>query len=488
MPPVHANPFHSPSAAKVASSDAPRRAPKPPLTLQRKCACGRHANRGAECSQCQETRATLQRRAAAGSREPASVPPIVHEVLRAPGRPLDAKTRAFMEPRFGQDFGHLRVHTDGKAAESADAVSARAYTAGRDVVFGAGQHRPETHMGRSLLAHELTHVVQQRQAGIQPKLQLGGSDDAAEREADAAAVRVAAGERVAVSAAPGGAVQRDMKDKNLKVPLGHFEIDMTKAEVKGGMTGEEGTISFTPNDKAPDSKSIRLSQAVKVLDVKAGADLDWSKVGAGDEANRKKMRTTAGDKTHVTTKDETLKTIAGQYYGEPSRFAELFAANEAVLAPTMKAADGDKGLPAKLSLIIPKAVAGGFFIDHLAADPKAKVRTAKADPAVPQDYVWPGEEVKNKNQHGSKAGKTIVPAILQDKPKNNAHWQYTFETVARSVDTGTHYGTVHWTFDADGKAGKVTKEAYRVAPGVSDTYRAALGEFDKFYKNPPAGP
>jgi hypothetical protein len=56
------------------------------------------------------------------------------------------------------------------------------------------------------------------------------------------------------------------------------------------------------------------------------------------------------------------------------------------------------------------------------------------------------------------------------------------------VDTGTHYGTVHWTFDADGKAGKVTKEAYRVAPGVSDTYRAALGEFDKFYKNPPAGP
>src|ERR1041385_5790965 len=80
----------------------------------------------------------LQRRAA-NPRGSAKAPPIVHEVLRSPGQPLDASTRAFMEPRFGRDFGDVRVHTDGKAAESARAVNARAYTVGNNVVFGAGQ-------------------------------------------------------------------------------------------------------------------------------------------------------------------------------------------------------------------------------------------------------------------------------------------------------------------------------------------------------------
>ncbi|WP_372743238.1 DUF4157 domain-containing protein [Neptunomonas sp.] len=90
-----------------------------------------------------------------------AAPPIVYEVLRSPGQPLDSMTRAFMEPRFKHDFGGVRVHTDSRAAESARAVSALAYTVGRNVVFGAGQHAPESRAGRRLLAHELTHVVQQ---------------------------------------------------------------------------------------------------------------------------------------------------------------------------------------------------------------------------------------------------------------------------------------------------------------------------------------
>jgi len=91
------------------------------------------------------------------------VPPIVNEVLRSPGQPLDAQTRAFMEPRFGHDFSQVRVHTDTHAAASARAVSARAYTVGSDMVFGAGQYAPGTSAGPQLIAHELTHVVQQRQ-------------------------------------------------------------------------------------------------------------------------------------------------------------------------------------------------------------------------------------------------------------------------------------------------------------------------------------
>jgi hypothetical protein len=87
--------------------------------------------------------------------------PIVHEVLRSPGQPLDSATRSFMEPHFGHDFSQVRVHTDSRAAESARAVNVVAYTVGRDVVFGAGRYSPMTTAGQRLLAHELTHFVQQ---------------------------------------------------------------------------------------------------------------------------------------------------------------------------------------------------------------------------------------------------------------------------------------------------------------------------------------
>src|SRR2546425_5290586 len=132
--------------------------------LQRKCSCVGTAESAGECAECKVKReAALQRSVGNQVAPPAarSVPPIVYDVLSSPGQPLDAGTRAFMEPRFRQDFSQVRVHTDAKAAESARAVNALAYTIGRDVVFGAGQYAPGTDEGRKLLAHELTHVVQQ---------------------------------------------------------------------------------------------------------------------------------------------------------------------------------------------------------------------------------------------------------------------------------------------------------------------------------------
>lgn len=92
-------------------------------------------------------------------------PPIVQDVTGSCGHPLDQSTRTFMELRFGHDFSYVRVHTDAKAAESAQAVDALAYTVGRDIVFGAGQYTQGTRDGRRLLAHELTHVVQQSGTG-----------------------------------------------------------------------------------------------------------------------------------------------------------------------------------------------------------------------------------------------------------------------------------------------------------------------------------
>lgn len=94
-------------------------------------------------------------------------PPIVSNVLSSGGgQPLDAGTQQFMESRFGRDFSEVRVHTDSRAAESAAAIQARAYTSGRDVVFGQGEYRPGSVEGRRLLAHELGHVGQQGGVGL----------------------------------------------------------------------------------------------------------------------------------------------------------------------------------------------------------------------------------------------------------------------------------------------------------------------------------
>jgi hypothetical protein len=81
--------------------------------------------------------------------------------LKGGGRPLSANKHAFFEPCFGRDFSQMRVHSDAQATESARGVNARAFTIGQEVVFGAGQYAPGTSQGRRLMAHELTHVVQQ---------------------------------------------------------------------------------------------------------------------------------------------------------------------------------------------------------------------------------------------------------------------------------------------------------------------------------------
>jgi len=85
--------------------------------------------------------------------------------IKGAGQALSASELAFFEPRFGADFSDVRVHNDTQAAHIARSVNARAFTFGRDMVFGAGQYAPESHRGKTLLAHELTHVVQQDSGG-----------------------------------------------------------------------------------------------------------------------------------------------------------------------------------------------------------------------------------------------------------------------------------------------------------------------------------
>ncbi|SYX84025.1 DUF4157 domain-containing protein [Paenibacillus alvei] len=157
----------------------------------------------AKSTQLEANKGLLQR-SATRTEKPSAIPPIVHEVLKSPGQPLEASTRAFMEPRFGHDFSRVRVHTDARAAESAREVNASAYTMGNDLVFDTGMYAPHTARGKSLLAHELTHVVQTNRHPGPFGESIAPENHSSEKEADLAARGISFG----VSANPGGVMQR----------------------------------------------------------------------------------------------------------------------------------------------------------------------------------------------------------------------------------------------------------------------------------------
>jgi outer membrane protein OmpA-like peptidoglycan-associated protein len=183
--------------------------------LQRRRACAASAGSAEECGGQRLSRAALPSEPMRRARRAGGVSPVVHEALRSPGQSLNPQRRALMEPRFGHDFGHVRVHTDARAAESARAVNALAYTVGRDVVFGAGRYAPEMAEGRKLLAHELAHVIQQKAAAGGAARPTATSPetrdpfDPSEREADAIADRITrGGSAPRVEAAASNVLQR----------------------------------------------------------------------------------------------------------------------------------------------------------------------------------------------------------------------------------------------------------------------------------------
>jgi hypothetical protein len=208
----------SPSRTQVAPKATST--PLPGSLLQRKCACGNHTVGGENKRLGLQTKlkvnepgdiyeqeadriadqvlATpahpaingtprrIQRFARQPTRQTEAAPASVDQALASPGRPLEPELRHDMEQRFCYDFSRVRVHTDQRAAQSAAAVAAHAYTVGSDVVFGSGRYAPASRDGQRLLAHELTHVVQQQAgSGSGSALTIGDPDPAAEREADA---------------------------------------------------------------------------------------------------------------------------------------------------------------------------------------------------------------------------------------------------------------------------------------------------------------
>ncbi|MBD3922422.1 DUF4157 domain-containing protein [Paenibacillus sp. PR3] len=128
----------------------------PAASVQRKCA---------ECEAEEEGRVM---RSAPGAAAPVNMSPETEsgiQSLRGGGTPMPSSLRSYFEPRFGQDFGRVRLHTDGRAGGLAQSIGARAFTIGGDIAFAPGQYAPESSEGKRLIAHELTHVVQQGQGG-----------------------------------------------------------------------------------------------------------------------------------------------------------------------------------------------------------------------------------------------------------------------------------------------------------------------------------
>jgi hypothetical protein len=135
------------------------RMPDPSAPALRRCACGGTQGPDGECAACRANRLNLRRKAI-GSAESAKAPAIVPSLLQSPGQPLATTTRAFFEPRFGRDFGNVRIHYGDRAHEAARSVHARAFTLGNDIVFRDGEYAPQSDRGKRLLAHELAHVEQ----------------------------------------------------------------------------------------------------------------------------------------------------------------------------------------------------------------------------------------------------------------------------------------------------------------------------------------
>ncbi|MDB5145996.1 MAG: hypothetical protein JWQ57_16 [Mucilaginibacter sp.] len=157
------------SVMQIDKNEIPETRLSPPDIIHRKCAtCGNDVEENDEsiqripiqrkCDKCEEEE-KLQRKEL-GSSAP-EVSPAVNQTLQSPGQPLDEDIRSLMEPRFGFDFSKVRIHNNSQAKQSAKEINARAYTYKNNIVFGEGQYQPQTQNGKKLLAHELTHVVQQ---------------------------------------------------------------------------------------------------------------------------------------------------------------------------------------------------------------------------------------------------------------------------------------------------------------------------------------
>lgn len=179
-----------PSNASISVS----RSPGMPQLLQRKCACGGEAGPDDECAACKTARMVVQRQANAPTASDALPPSVTGALQSSAGQPLQVANRALMESAFGTDLGDVRIHTGAQAETAAHDINAKAFTRGQNIYFAAGQYQPGTQTGNKLLAHELTHTVQQSngQVTVQSRDAISQPSEPQEQEAESVAAQVTA--------------------------------------------------------------------------------------------------------------------------------------------------------------------------------------------------------------------------------------------------------------------------------------------------------
>jgi hypothetical protein len=284
--------------------------------VQRNCECG------GSCAKCQdehpgEPRVLQTKAVSAANAVPAMAPPTVHQVLNSPGQPLDAETRAFMQPMFGRDFSNVRVHTDAQAIDSAQALQALAYTVGRHIVFGAGQFALATQTGQRLLAHELTHVVQQEPVDASPP-----SCRARSKEASYSAVMPAVSTQKAVHISRTSALQlsRQPKPGLLTMP---FQYRFWNAWHKAKEASLKKVYEL---DKKYHDSSIRRG-LIEITDLVPSPEEVW-KAGIADglfSEGEKKVVTEWSEEQASQSFEKRYKAAKyGRIYGEDENYYKAY--------------------------------------------------------------------------------------------------------------------------------------------------------------------
>jgi Domain of unknown function (DUF4157) len=223
-------------------------------SLQEKCACdGTCDNCKAEQGEDEHRKIRLKPQSAGSTAMSTAVPAIVHQVLSEPGHPLDAATRAFFEARFERDLSRVQVHSGPRAAASARAVNARAYTVGNHIVFRNDEFNRSETEGRTLVAHELAHVIQQSAADVSPRRPSAATTEAAAHPGSRRRPTVASGAPVALARQPSSSTAEDeVYQAFLDMPQVEKDRLMSTAPAVAPTLNTTGAVAPQPAAPSPD--------------------------------------------------------------------------------------------------------------------------------------------------------------------------------------------------------------------------------------------
>lgn len=365
---------------------------------------------------------------------------LFRQAAAEPSGPLDPLVSEQLRRVTSSNFAHVRVHSGRASQAAAERIGARAYTLGSDIHLGADA-AGLSHQDRSaLLTHEAVHTVQQGMHRVEPSaaLRLSSPADSAEREAARTAVAVSPSARLE-HGSPALAQRERLRAESSRGSIAASVSPHIQRDLIGKKAVKDGTFDLNLKTESHPGAKSGMSGTIEFTPDKA----------APDSGNIRMLQV-------VRTQE-----LTGADY--------VWSGAEA-RRNTMQTAAA-------------KGVSPGFFVDHSAA--AATPRTAKTDAPVSPYYrdYWPNVSVSH---DGKKQGATIKSASLWDFPGGGSG-PFSFETTARGADTGYDYASLKWGFTITDEAkGKVEHEHADAQRGPSPTFREAIRQFDKAYKNPGA--